>query len=105
ARNLQGSTLRVHNDVDVGGSYAVKRGIKHSVLVGYLSRRLGFPVRLVEGRLGEKPRGEGGAPQAQFTNGGRSCGASRTGWRTCSAQMGTARSAISISRSPSTTPA
>ena len=25
--------VRVHNDVDVGGSYGVKRGIKHTVLV------------------------------------------------------------------------
>jgi Molybdopterin-binding domain of aldehyde dehydrogenase len=47
--------VRVHNDVDVGGSYGVKRGIKHAVLVGYLSRRLGFPVRLVEDRLEASP--------------------------------------------------
>jgi 2-furoyl-CoA dehydrogenase large subunit len=35
---LPGSAVRVHNDVDVGGSYGVKRGIKHTVLCGYLSR-------------------------------------------------------------------
>ena len=35
--------VRVHYDVDVGGSYGVKRGIKHTVLAGYLARRLGFP--------------------------------------------------------------
>src|SRR5712692_6019613 len=51
ALKLPGSAVRVHNDVDVGGSYGVKRGIKHAVLVGYLTRRLGFPVRLVEDRL------------------------------------------------------
>jgi 2-furoyl-CoA dehydrogenase large subunit len=43
--------VRVHYDVDVGGSYGVKRGIKHTVLAGYLSRRLGRPVRLIEDRL------------------------------------------------------
>jgi len=36
------SAVRVHYDVDVGGSYGVKRGIKHTVLVGYLTRRLAF---------------------------------------------------------------
>jgi 2-furoyl-CoA dehydrogenase large subunit len=39
ALKLPGSSVRVYNDVDVGGSYGVKRGIKHAVLVGYLSRR------------------------------------------------------------------
>src|SRR6202022_3442236 len=56
ALKLPGSGVRVHNDVDVGGSYGVKRGIKHAVLAGYLSRRLGFPVRLIEDRL-ENMRG------------------------------------------------
>ena len=41
ALKLPGSAIRVYNDVDVGGSYGVKRGIKHTVLCGYLSRRLG----------------------------------------------------------------
>jgi len=52
------TSVRVHYDVDVGGSYGVKRGIKHSVLAGYLARRLGFPVRLIEDRL-ENMRGGG----------------------------------------------
>ena len=34
ALRLPGSAVRVHYDVDVGGSYGVKRGIKHTVLVG-----------------------------------------------------------------------
>src|SRR5262249_26080937 len=59
ALKLPGSSVRVHNDVDVGGSYGVKRGIKHAVLVGYLSRRLGFPVRLVEDRLENMRAGDG----------------------------------------------
>src|SRR6185312_8533526 len=41
ALKIPASSVRVHYDVDVGGSYGVKRGIKHTVLVGYLSRRLG----------------------------------------------------------------
>ena len=38
ALKLPASAVRVHYDVDVGGSYGVKRGIKHAVLVGYLSQ-------------------------------------------------------------------
>jgi 3-oxo-Delta1-steroid hydratase/dehydrogenase large subunit len=58
--------VRVHNDVDVGGSYGVKRGIKHTVLVGYLSRRLGFPVRLIEDRLDNMRGGDGHGPERNF---------------------------------------
>src|ERR1035437_6557966 len=46
ALQIPTTSVRVHHDVDVGGSYGVKRGIKHTVLCGYLTRRLGFPVRL-----------------------------------------------------------
>src|SRR5262249_57908206 len=66
ALKLPGSSVRVHNDIDVGGSYGVKRGIKHAVLVGYLSRRLGFPVRLVEDRLGDMRARDGPGPQRSF---------------------------------------
>jgi 2-furoyl-CoA dehydrogenase large subunit len=52
--------------VDVGGSYGVKRGIKHAVLVGYLSRRLGFPVRLVEDRLENMRGGDAHGPERNF---------------------------------------
>ena len=45
------NAVRVHFDVDVGGSYGVKRGIKHSVLTAYLSRRFGVPIKFVEDRL------------------------------------------------------
>ena len=38
ALRLPGNAVRVHFDVDVGGSYGVKRGLKHSVLAGYLAR-------------------------------------------------------------------
>jgi len=63
---LPGSSVRVHNDVDVGGSYGVKRGIKHTVLVGYLSRRLGFPIRLIEDRLENMRAGDAHGPERNF---------------------------------------
>jgi CO/xanthine dehydrogenase Mo-binding subunit len=56
----------VHNDIDVGGSYGVKRGIKHAVLVGYLTRRLGFPVRLIEDRLENMRGGDAHGPERKF---------------------------------------
>jgi 2-furoyl-CoA dehydrogenase large subunit len=66
ALKLPGSCVRVHNDVDVGGSYGVKRGIKHAVLVGYLSRRLGFPIRLTEDRLENMRGGDAHGPERNF---------------------------------------
>ena len=60
------SSVRVHYDVDVGGSYGVKRGIKHTVLVGYLSRRLGVPVRLIEDRLENMRGGDMHGPERIF---------------------------------------
>ena len=60
------SSVRVHNDVDVGGSYGVKRGIKHTVLCGYLARRLGFPVRLIEDRLENMRGGDAHGPERLF---------------------------------------
>ena len=66
ALKLPMSSVRVHYDVDVGGSYGVKRGIKHTVLVGYLSRRLGVPVRLVEDRLENMRGGDMHGPERNF---------------------------------------
>jgi 2-furoyl-CoA dehydrogenase large subunit len=66
ALKLPASSVRVHYDVDVGGSYGVKRGIKHTVLVGYLSRRLGFPVRLIEDRLENMRGGDAHGPERLF---------------------------------------
>jgi CO/xanthine dehydrogenase Mo-binding subunit len=66
ALKLPGSAVRVFNDVDVGGSYGVKRGIKHAVLVGYLSRRLGCPVRLIEDRLENMRGGDAHGPERKF---------------------------------------
>lgn len=60
------SDVRVHNDVDVGGAYGVKRGIKHTVLAGYLSRKLGAPVRLIEDRLMNLAGGDAHGPDRVF---------------------------------------
>jgi 2-furoyl-CoA dehydrogenase large subunit len=64
--HLPSNAVRVHFDVDVGGSYGVKRGIKHSVLVGYLARRLGAPVRLIEDRLDNMRGGDAHGPDRIF---------------------------------------
>jgi 2-furoyl-CoA dehydrogenase large subunit len=66
ALKLPGSAVRVHNDLDVGGSYGVKRGIKHAVLAGYLARRLGAPIRLMEDRLENMRGGDAHGPERNF---------------------------------------
>ena len=60
------NAVQVHNDVDVGGSYGVKRGIKHTVLAGYLARKLGAPVRLIEDRLDNMSGGDAHGPDRIF---------------------------------------
>lgn len=66
ALHLQGNQVRVHFDVDVGGSYGVKRGLKHAILVGYLARKLGRPVRLIEDRLENMSGGDAHGPDRIF---------------------------------------
>jgi len=66
ALRLPGNAVRVHFDVDVGGSYGVKRGIKHTILVGYLAMRLGSPVRLIEDRLENMRGGDAQGPDRIF---------------------------------------
>jgi 2-furoyl-CoA dehydrogenase large subunit len=66
ALRLPGNAVRVHYDVDVGGSYGVKRGIKHTVLAGYLAKRLGVPVRLIEDRLENMRGGDMQGPDRFF---------------------------------------
>ncbi len=58
--------IRLHQDVDVGGSYGVKRGIKQSVLVGYLSRKLRVPVRFIEDRLANMAGSDAHGPDRIF---------------------------------------
>ncbi|AMN43796.1 xanthine dehydrogenase family protein molybdopterin-binding subunit [Rhodoplanes sp. Z2-YC6860] len=60
------SSVRVHYDVDVGGSYGVKRGIKHTILVAYLTRRLGMPIRFIEDRLENMRGGDMHGPERNF---------------------------------------
>jgi 2-furoyl-CoA dehydrogenase large subunit len=66
ALRLPGNGVRVHYDVDVGGSYGVKRGLKHTVLVGYLARKLGVPVRFIEDRLENMRGGDMQGPDRFF---------------------------------------
>jgi 2-furoyl-CoA dehydrogenase large subunit len=66
ALRLPGNAVRVHYDVDVGGSYGLKRGIKHTVLTGYLAKRLGVPVRLIEDRLENMRGGDMQGPDRFF---------------------------------------
>src|SRR3954469_979219 len=66
ALRLPGNAVRVHYDVDVGGSYGVKRGIKHTVLVGYLAKKLGMPVRFIEDRLENMRGGDMHGPDRIF---------------------------------------
>ncbi len=66
ALRLPGNAVRVHYDVDVGGSYGVKRGIKHTVLVGYLAMKLKQPVRLIEDRLENMESGDAHGPDRIF---------------------------------------
>jgi len=66
ALRLPASVVRVHQDVDVGGSYGVKRGIKHTVLCAYLTRRLGRAVRLIEDRLENMRAGDAHGPDRIF---------------------------------------
>ncbi|HVP71141.1 MAG TPA: molybdopterin cofactor-binding domain-containing protein, partial [Gemmatimonadaceae bacterium] len=66
ALRLPGNAVRVHYDVDVGGSYGVKRGLKHTILVGHLARMLGRPVRFQEDRLENMRGGDMQGPDRIF---------------------------------------
>ena len=58
--------MRVHYDIDVGGSYGGKRGLKHAVLASYLARRLGAPIRFIEDRLENLRGGDAHGPDRIF---------------------------------------
>ncbi|MCA6106193.1 xanthine dehydrogenase family protein molybdopterin-binding subunit [Bradyrhizobium cenepequi] len=66
ALRIPANNVRVHQDVDVGGSYGVKRGIKQTVLVSHLSRILNRPVRLIEDRLENMRAGDAHGPERTF---------------------------------------
>jgi 2-furoyl-CoA dehydrogenase large subunit len=60
------NNIRVHQDIDVGGSYGVKRGIKQTVIASHLTRVLGRPVRLIEDRLDNMRAGDAHGPERIF---------------------------------------
>ena len=66
ALRMPASQVRVHQDVDVGGSYGVKRGIKHTVLVCHLAKLLGRPIRFIEDRLENMRSGDAHGPDRIF---------------------------------------
>ena len=66
ALRIPSNQVRVHFDIDVGGSYGVKRGIKHAVLASYLSRTLGSPVALIEDRSENMHGGDFHGPDRIF---------------------------------------
>ena len=66
ALRLATNQVRVHFDVDVGGSYGVKRGIKHAVLAGHLSALLRKPVQLIEDRAENMHGGDFHGPDRIF---------------------------------------
>lgn len=66
AMRLPANNVRVNQDVDVGGAYGVKRGIKHTILVAHLARRLGRPVRFIEDRLENMRSGDAHGPERIF---------------------------------------
>jgi CO/xanthine dehydrogenase Mo-binding subunit len=66
ALRLPSNQVRVHFDVDVGGSYGTKRGIKHAVLACYLSRLLRVPVKLIEDRAQNMHGGDFHGPDRVF---------------------------------------
>lgn len=60
------NAVNVHFDVDVGGSYGLKRGIRQTVIVSYLTRKLRAPVRFIEDRLENMSGGEMHGPDRIF---------------------------------------
>ena len=66
ALRLPNNSVRVHFDIDVGGSYGVKRGLKHTILVAYLAKKLHRPIRFIEDRLENMRGGDMQGPDRIF---------------------------------------
>ena len=66
ALGLPVNAINVHFDVDVGGSYGLKRGIRQTVIVSYLARKLRTPIRFNEDRLENMSGGEMHGPDRIF---------------------------------------
>lgn len=63
---MQSTEIRVHYDVDVGGSFGSKRGIKQSIICGYLAKKLRVPIRLIEDRMDNLSGGDAHGPDRIF---------------------------------------
>lgn len=61
------SSVRLHADVDVGGSYGAKRGNKQIAMVAYAATVCDAPVRFVEDRVENLVAGDGHGPDRLFT--------------------------------------
>ncbi|MBI2320205.1 MAG: xanthine dehydrogenase family protein molybdopterin-binding subunit [Betaproteobacteria bacterium] len=58
--------IRIHADLDVGGSYGAKRGQKQIALTTYLAMRTRRPLRYLEDRLENMAAGDGHGPDRVF---------------------------------------
>ncbi|TAL75164.1 MAG: xanthine dehydrogenase family protein molybdopterin-binding subunit [Burkholderiaceae bacterium] len=66
ALRMPQNNVRVHYDLDVGGSFGVKRGIKQTVMACYLAKKLRRPVRFIEDRLDNMAGGDAHGPDRSF---------------------------------------
>ncbi len=58
--------VRVHQDVDIGGSYGVKRGNKQIHLTAFAAVATGRPVKFIEDRLQNMTAGDSHGPDRVF---------------------------------------
>ncbi len=66
-RVLRLPTARVHMDIDIGGSYGSKRGLKHMYLTSAAAMRTGRPVKYQEDRIENMQAGDGHGPDRFYT--------------------------------------
>jgi CO/xanthine dehydrogenase Mo-binding subunit len=66
-RVLRLPTAKVHMEIDLGGSYGSKRGVKHVFLTAIAAMRTGRPVKLIEDRIENMQSGDGHGPDRYYT--------------------------------------
>ena len=59
-------TAKVHMDIDLGGSYGSKRGLKHMYLTALAAMRTGRPVKYIEDRIENMQAGDGHGPDRYY---------------------------------------
>lgn len=64
---LKVPSVRVHMDVDVGGSYGSKRGRKQMYLTAIASHLTGRPVKFIEDRVENMQAGDGHGPDRSYS--------------------------------------